>query len=418
MAKLQWVLFFLTITISIQYVYAEEFNVQIVSIKKDCVIDENCFLPMTVKIALGDSVTWIYAGETTTIANVTTGDFFRGVVTLENPTFSHTFNQVGTFEYFSLTYPWMKGTVEVREFYAPPIAQLNFTAPTPPSPPEILPEEIPSWVKNSAKWWAVNTIEDSDFLNGIKYLINKEIIVLDIPNVVSKYQEKIPEWVRNNAAWWADDIISDDEFLNGIKFLISKGIIQISQSYETSPFDTNVSIKVWKDFQRINIGFIGEQVIEGGLKGVPNPSYDIIDDQPHAFYDVFVTKLPTSAPINYQESLDNVLEKWMDANPNLHFRYTKYKTEGDLWVAWRGEPVGDEGDLGHATLGKGVVEVQIGDKNCNGLFELYDEATLEYIMLHEIGHSVGVFHVDDPEHLMYYTIPWIGYKYCVSNQID
>ena len=36
---------------------------------------------------------------------------------------------------------------------------------------------------------------------------------------------EIPDWVRNNAGWWADGVIRDDEFINGIKYLIEHGVI-------------------------------------------------------------------------------------------------------------------------------------------------------------------------------------------------
>ena len=32
-------------------------------------------------------------------------------------------------------------------------------------------------------------------------------------------------WVRNNAAWWADGLISDTEFVSGIKHLVEHGLI-------------------------------------------------------------------------------------------------------------------------------------------------------------------------------------------------
>jgi hypothetical protein len=37
-------------------------------------------------------------------------------------------------------------------------------------------EKIPSWIKNSAGWWAHNEITDDDFLQGIQYLVKSEMI--------------------------------------------------------------------------------------------------------------------------------------------------------------------------------------------------------------------------------------------------
>ena len=43
----------------------------------------------------------------------------------------------------------------------------------------------------------------------------------------------------------------------------------------------------------------------------------------------------------------------------------------NVWVTWVVRDIG-EGVLGHAHLGKGVVEVTLGDYNCDGSFQLYD----------------------------------------------
>ena len=37
----------------------------------------------------------------------------------------------------------------------------------------------------------------------------------------------IPDWVKNTAGWWADDQIDDASFVNGIKFLIENDIMEI-----------------------------------------------------------------------------------------------------------------------------------------------------------------------------------------------
>ncbi|HJJ23670.1 MAG TPA: hypothetical protein OQH54_08160 [Nitrosopumilus sp.] len=40
-------------------------------------------------------------------------------------------------------------------------------------------ERIPNWIKNNGKWWNEGKIHDSAFLDGIKYLIETEIIVIE-----------------------------------------------------------------------------------------------------------------------------------------------------------------------------------------------------------------------------------------------
>jgi len=135
-------------------------------------------------------------------------------------------------------------------------------------------EQVPSWIKNNAKWWVNNEIDDAAFLAGIKYLIENGIITLtetpeskplasfvdpqkDPQHYLDRYfneqiykewfdknyqdytiyeavgladpdDKAIPDWIRNNAKWWSEDLITEIDFLNGIEYLIEKKIIQIS----------------------------------------------------------------------------------------------------------------------------------------------------------------------------------------------
>ena len=68
--------------------------------------------------------------------------------------------------------------------------------------------------------------------------------------------------------------------------------------------------------------------------------------------------------------------------------------------------------LGHAHLGKGVVEVALGDYECDGSFQLYDVESVEKIMTHELGHSVGLQHSSDSSNIMYPTLK-PKYAYCL-----
>jgi len=88
---------------------------------------------------------------------------------------------------------------------------------------------IPDWVKNNAGWWADDMIEDSDFAQGIQYLISEGIMT--IPETAQAETtgdtQGIPSWIKNNAGWWADGQITDDDFVKGIQYLVEQGIIRV-----------------------------------------------------------------------------------------------------------------------------------------------------------------------------------------------
>ncbi|HET6517750.1 MAG TPA: hypothetical protein VFG25_05980 [Nitrosopumilaceae archaeon] len=92
--------------------------------------------------------------------------------------------------------------------------------------PELV--QVPNWIKITAEWWSTGKIRDADFLDGIEFMIQNNIIVIpyhepteSIPN------QDVPDWIRNTASWWAHDKISEEEFLNAIQFLIQTGIIVV-----------------------------------------------------------------------------------------------------------------------------------------------------------------------------------------------
>ena len=105
--------------------------------------------------------------------------------------------------------------------------------------------QIPDWIKNIAGWWANGEISENEFVNGIEYLINNNIIsLLHVPcnfhyklaseglleEIGAEYDispELVPNWVKNNAKWWYEDLIENTDFINGIKYLVQVGIIKI-----------------------------------------------------------------------------------------------------------------------------------------------------------------------------------------------
>ncbi len=101
----------------------------------------------------------------------------------------------------------------------------------------VFAQDVPSWIKNTAGWWAEGSIGDADFVKGIEFLVNEEIIHVDSDSVVNKKSDEIPSWIKNTAGWWAEGSIGDADFLNGIQHLISVGIVSVGASNEVSNED-------------------------------------------------------------------------------------------------------------------------------------------------------------------------------------
>lgn len=90
------------------------------------------------------------------------------------------------------------------------------------------PVAVPNWIKITAEWWSTGKIRDSDFLDGIEFMIKNNILIIPyLPEPEAIPSQDVPDWIRNTASWWAQDKISEEEFLNAIKFLIQNGIIKI-----------------------------------------------------------------------------------------------------------------------------------------------------------------------------------------------
>ena len=88
---------------------------------------------------------------------------------------------------------------------------------------------IPDWIKTYAKLWATGDVSNSEFISGLDFMLEHNIIV--IPNLQyskENFVSDIPNWIRNNADWWANDLITQQEFVDSLEYLIEKQIIDIN----------------------------------------------------------------------------------------------------------------------------------------------------------------------------------------------
>ena len=96
--------------------------------------------------------------------------------------------------------------------------------------------QIPNWIKDVAGWWANDEISENEFLTGIEYLMNNNIISINfVPCSIIESQTDssvnlVPNWIKNNAEWWSKDLISDIDFINGLTYLIDNQIMQIDNT--------------------------------------------------------------------------------------------------------------------------------------------------------------------------------------------
>jgi len=84
-----------------------------------CEETDSCFIPSTVVITVGGTVTWdntdnaAHTSSSGTAADGPDGVFDSSLI-MAGGSYSHTFDTAGTFDYFCMVHPWMTGTVIVE----------------------------------------------------------------------------------------------------------------------------------------------------------------------------------------------------------------------------------------------------------------------------------------------------------------
>ena len=126
---------------------------------------DGCFIPSMVTIDIGGEVIW--ENNDTAAHTITSGTAVEGPsgvfdssLVMAGSSFSHTFEDAGTFDYFCMVHPWMVGTVIVTG-----------TA---------VEEEIviPAWIKNNAGWWDAGLIDNRNYVTGLQWLISNGIMII------------------------------------------------------------------------------------------------------------------------------------------------------------------------------------------------------------------------------------------------
>ena len=303
--------------------------------------------------------------------------------------------------------------------------------------------KIPDWVKDITNWWSIGNISDEKFTESMEYMIKNKIVIIPENKKFENTNElKMISFVRNNFSQWSQNEIPNDEFYKNTNWLIENNFINVEKTveeieYESYLFDRyvqkilknkgseiryieypNPSQDVIKKFLRDVEKWNFEEEVGRSSNSFPSPTYEIIDETYIIKYKIYINEQPQGLPLDHTSTLQNSFEFWEkvelktnNQDARIIFEITNTKSDANVWVTWVVRNIG-EGVLGHAHLGKGVVEVALGDYNCDGSFQLYDVKSVEKIMTHELGHSIGLPHTNDKENIMYPSMA-PSYAYCI-----
>jgi len=206
--------------------------------------EPNCFVPSTVTIEEGGTVTWENTDNAAHTASSGTPEggpdgVFDSSLMMVNGSFSFTFDSAGTYPYFCMVHPWMQGTVVVG----------GTSTPADTVPPQVLvPDDITLQTEDqngASATFNPQAIDNIDELitptcspaSGSVFPIGTTEVVCTATdssgntssnsfNVIIEYTGSlIPAWVKNVAGFWYDGSINDASFLEGISYLIQNNII-------------------------------------------------------------------------------------------------------------------------------------------------------------------------------------------------
>lgn len=65
--------------------------------------------------------------------------------------------------------------------------------------------------------------------------IEGELILVNAFEVKDRDANKVPVWIKNNAQWWSENKITDSDFVQGIEFLVSNKIIAVQPLVKATP---------------------------------------------------------------------------------------------------------------------------------------------------------------------------------------
>ena len=112
--------------------------------------------------------------------------------------------------------------------------------------------------------------------------------------------------------------------------------------------------------------------------------------------------LPIYAGIDVSSAVESISSSLLSWSPyGTTTRRVSNANDADLYISW-------VKDYGSHTIGQSIfkshIKVGLGRENCRGDWQAFDASTVEKVLWHEIGHSMGYGHSSDPNNVMYWQV--------------
>lgn len=104
-------------------------------------------------------------------------------------------------------------------------------------------------------------------------------------------------------------------------------------------------------------------------------------------------------------AVQNSIHAWESSNPALDFDIIESDADVNIiWLRWM--PHGGLGlhtvfNIESETDASHTITIRLGNDDCHSDYQQYSSEALTYIIAHEMGHYLGLRHIDDRDHLMY-----------------
>ena len=212
-----------------------------------CEETDECFIPHTVTIGVGETVTWENtdnAAHTATGGSAVDGPsgVFDSSLIMTGGSYSNTFDTAGTYPYLCMVHPWMQGTVVVGGSASEPADTV---------PPQVLvPDDIVIETDNqngaTANFnpRAIDNIDElitpsCNYSSGSVFPIGTTEVTCTATDSAGNTSSNsfnvtiefsgilIPDWVKDVAGWWHEGEINDASFLEGIAYLIEHDVLVV-----------------------------------------------------------------------------------------------------------------------------------------------------------------------------------------------